>query len=138
MTGAALTILATAACSPDDPGTIAIVSRGDVRALVAPSNAEGGDALITGKLAVNDADCLGVASDAGTVALVVWPDGTTLADDGTLVTPDGDHVEVGDEVNGGGGEVTPLPEATSGDVTTCETGAPGAFVMVSVEPGDGG
>ena len=102
--GALLTlgVLALSAC-----GGAKAVDTGSSTLLVGERSSESMDALLDGTLVEVDG-CVGVeATDGGVEFVVVWPYGTSVADDEpvTIEVPDVGEVAVGDEVQVGGGVV---------------------------------
>jgi len=99
----ALVVLLAACSAAQNPE----VQRADgIVAMIATSSDEAMEALVGGELATNDAGCAGVSMD-GTFYPVLWPEGTSVSEDG-LTFPDGTSVEPGGTWSGGGGE-TLLP-----------------------------
>lgn len=84
----------------------------------------GEDALLEGELVVRDG-CVLLAPAAGTALPVVWPSGTSIADDDPLALTlgSGSLVELGDRVRGSGGVHAADSEQVEVDIATgCLTG----------------
>lgn len=77
--------------------------------MIATTSDEAMEAEVGGELVTNDAGCAGVSMD-GTFYPVLWPEGTSVSDEG-LTFPDGTSVEPGGTWSGGGGEAL-LPAET--------------------------
>ncbi|MBD8062423.1 hypothetical protein [Oceanitalea stevensii] len=74
-------------------------------ALIQGMDVGGGDAAWFGTLGVNEKGCLGLAGPHDEVAtVVIWPAGTRLDDDGSILDDRGRAVRIGDELEAGGGE----------------------------------
>ncbi|WP_129668499.1 hypothetical protein [Phytoactinopolyspora endophytica] len=101
---------------PQDPAERPeIVTKAGVTALVDTRTDSGMDAEVVGELVVGPGDCLAL-DDGLVVRPVIWPEGSTLADDGQAIEigRDGPTVRIGEYVEGGGGEIDP------GDATYTE------------------
>jgi hypothetical protein len=114
-----------------EPGIWADDTRSDV----------GDGALIEGAVHFDEAqNCLVLRDDGGTLHTVVWPAGTTIADDGSVALADGTAVEPGDRVQGGGGmqPVEPFlrlsPQGCMPDPATWVDDEGEVFVMGLVRP----
>ncbi len=118
-----------AGCSGGDG--IKTLTEGKVRALVATSSGGAGKVSLAGRLAVNDAGCLAIATADGRVLPVVWPKGSALAEEGGLVSPDGDLIAVGGHLSADGGP----PAAGPGEAKPClAAGADEVFRAGVVRP----
>jgi hypothetical protein len=72
------------------------------------------DAQVVGTLIVGPGGCFALDYES-TITPVVWPKGSTLADDGQSVeiSRSGPTVRIGDDIEGGGGEFTSPHESTT-------------------------
>jgi hypothetical protein len=86
-----------------DDGSLEVLAASDGSLVVASSGATGyGEALVTGRVAVLRAGCVGLWN-GGEEVLVVWPEGTIPLDDEVGVAVPGlGELRVGDEVSAGG------------------------------------
>jgi hypothetical protein len=101
---AAVVVVAVAGCGS---GGQSEVSRGQYTIYVHHGSLlprGGADALLEGTL-VTTGDCVHLETEAGAAHPVVWPSGTSIADDDplTLRLGSGEKVTVGERVTGGGG-----------------------------------
>ncbi len=82
-------------------------------------------ALGNGLLEKTDSNCVTLAGEDGT-ALVVWPEGTSVASDTSVSLPNGDTLEIGSgvEVSLGGGFMTsaPMESAAQESLASCLDG----------------
>jgi hypothetical protein len=90
-----------------------LLARDGTHVLIAghDDSAGGADARISGKLAVINGHCLGIAAQGqqtGNGTIVAWPEGTEVedADVLTIKLPNGTQLHLNDSVTGGGGVVT--------------------------------
>jgi hypothetical protein len=75
--------------------------------LYVSSGAQPGDeARVTGTLATTASGCIGLADAEGVVRVVVWPEDSTLTNDGSIHVPELGHFELGDRLEGTGGYYT--------------------------------
>jgi len=75
--------------------------------LYVSSGAQPGDeARVTGTLATTASGCIGLADAEGVVRVVVWPEDSTLTNDGSIDVPELGHFELGDRLEGTGGYYT--------------------------------
>lgn len=140
---AALVLLGAVACTanetvtPTANETVTLLTDGGSRALVRSSNSSGSDVGISGELGLNEADCYGLALEEGEgVSTVVWPAGTEISSDGELVSPEGDILEVGESVTGGGGSVIDISaEYFDSTAQSCQQGTDrSGLILWSVAP----
>lgn len=77
----------------------------------------GDDALVTGELIVRDG-CVLLGDDVARASPVVWPSGTSIADDDplTLRLPSGDRLSIGETVRGGGGSHDAASDRVEADI----------------------
>lgn len=84
-----------------------------VRTFVGPAASAGTDAQIAGELVVTDGRCLAVETAEGQRYVLVWPDGTSMVDNGVEVRGAG-RILVGDRFAAGGGygpsDAPPVPK----------------------------
>lgn len=117
---AAIVVLALAGCTPSSSGDFDAVTAEDVTALVSTQSGSGMDAQVRGQVALTDGGCFAIDDGSGPIP-VVWPESTSIDGEG-LALPSGARIAVGDEVVGGGGEVSTsdfaesVPEACSDSV----------------------
>lgn len=115
-------VLAMVGCG-SDAGTQKSTATGST-VLIGPDTNGGMDA-ITGGTTKLVGSCLGARRDSS-LFVVVWPDGTTVADDSAVITV-GDHtIDLGDTFTGGGGYMSPpyfdeLPEVPADCLEAADT-----------------
>lgn len=104
-------VLMLAACGGS--GSLDVQVHGEVTALVATDSEHVLDAEVRGVIERGPGGCLGLlAEDADAVVPLIWPEGSQLAEDGTRITvPELGEVRVGQNISGGGGQVS----STDGD-----------------------
>lgn len=95
------------------------LERDDVRTFVGPVTNAGDDARIAGELVVTDGRCLAVETVEGLRYVLVWPDGTSMVENGVEVRGAG-RILVGDRFAAGGGYGEPDAPRVPKD---CRSGA---------------
>lgn len=90
------------------PGVMAISDRNGVMALVATANpAAHNEAVVSGRVEKLSGVCVGITTPGGSDAVVVWPAGTTFAEDSSgLRVPGYGAVTYGSQLTTGGGFAT--------------------------------
>jgi hypothetical protein len=77
--------------------------RGGLRLLTADGPQPGDQALVRGSVALTPEGCVGIQGADGLLHAVVWPAGSYLTDDDTVVAPGLGELSIGNDVSGTGG-----------------------------------
>lgn len=105
-----LCLVTAVGCGGDEGPTV--IERDGVRLLVGAKTSASTSMRIVGRIALTEGNCVGLQiGEQKTV--VVWPNGTTLTDNGRVDLPGLGTVEVGTSITGAGGISSPPYEGAT-------------------------